>query len=380
MARKETMTNRERARAILHYEEYDRMPVVHFGYWQETLEKWRDEGHLSSMEIDGVADGNAKEKAISNKLGFDFNWFNVVRDNSDVLSSIYPPFERKVIEEMADGSKKVMNEYGVVELEVPGARSIPHEYDHLLRDRESWEELFLPRFQFSEDRFDRDSMTSLAAESATRADPLGLFAGSLFGQLRNAMGLEGISYLQVDDPDLFDEMIHTIGELSYSVTKHLLSSGIEFDFGHFWEDICFNNGPLISPAVFEDKVGPWYKKITNLVTDNGIDIVSLDCDGKIDALVPVWVENGVNTMFPIEVGTWQADLQPWRNQCGRELRGVGGMDKRVFAKDRAAIDLEVERLKGLIDLGGYIPCVDHRIPPDAEWDNVLHYCDRMRNM
>ena len=46
------MTNRERARAILHYEDYDRMPVVHFGYWDETLEKWRDEGHLTPEEVE----------------------------------------------------------------------------------------------------------------------------------------------------------------------------------------------------------------------------------------------------------------------------------------------------------------------------------------
>ena len=33
------MNNRERVRAILHYEDYDRLPVVHFGYWDKTLLK-----------------------------------------------------------------------------------------------------------------------------------------------------------------------------------------------------------------------------------------------------------------------------------------------------------------------------------------------------
>jgi len=83
-------------------------------------------------------------------------------------------------------------------------------------------------------------------------------------------------------------------------------------------------------------------------------------------------------MFPIEVGTWQASIAPWRTRYGRELRGVGGMDKRVFARDKAAIDKEIERLRPLVNLGGYIPCPDHRIAPDAEWDHVRFYCDRMR--
>jgi hypothetical protein len=34
--------------------------------------------------------------------------------------------------------------------------------------------------------------------------------------------------------------------------------------------------------------------------------------------------------------------------------------------DYAAIDKEIERLKPLVDLGGYIPCPDHRIPPHCK--------------
>ena len=40
------MTNKERALAVLRYQTYDRMPVVHFGYWGETQKKWVREGHL----------------------------------------------------------------------------------------------------------------------------------------------------------------------------------------------------------------------------------------------------------------------------------------------------------------------------------------------
>jgi len=56
------------------------------------------------------------------------------------------------------------------------------------------------------------------------------------------------------------------------------------------------------------------------------------------------------------------------------------MDKRVFAHDRAAVDAEIERLKPLVELGGYIPCPDHRLAPDAQWDLVCYYCERMRKV
>ena len=56
------------------------------------------------------------------------------------------------------------------------------------------------------------------------------------------------------------------------------------------------------------------------------------------------------------------------------------MNKNVFARDHAAVDAEIERLKPLVALGGYIPCPDHRLTPEAEWDNVRYYCDRMRKV
>ena len=62
------------------------------------------------------------------------------------------------------------------------------------------------------------------------------------------------------------------------------------------------------------------------------------------------------------------------------LTYLGGMDKRVFAQDYAAIDAEVERLRPLVELGGYIPCPDHRIAPDGIWENVQYYCGKMREV
>ncbi len=383
------MTNRERALAVLHYQPYDRLPLVHFGFWKSpdgTLAKWAAEGHITAEEARDWGDGNAVDRAIAGRLGFDFNWSPSFSPNV----GLQPNFEPQVIKEFPDGSRHVRNAVGAILLEKPGAGSIPPHVGHTLTDRTSWEEHYRWRFQFNEERvakanvrigdqvarFDRGGIDLL--RSADRQIPCGLFCGSLYGRVRDMMGIEGACYLLADDEELFTEIIDTIADLSYRVVKFTLDSGARFDFGHFWEDICFRSGPLVSPRVFAEKVGPHYKRITDLLRAHGTDIVSLDCDGKIDALVPIWLENGVNTMFPIEVGTWGASIAPWREQYGRELRGVGGMDKRVFARDRAAIDKEIERLKPLVALGGYIPCPDHRIAPDAKWDLVRYYTDRMR--
>lgn len=381
------MTHRERTMAVLNYQAYDRLPVVHFGYWKDTLEKWAAEGHISREEAETWQDGSPSDETIAEKLGFDFNWNRVLPVNTH----LFPAFEEKTVEELPGGGRKKLNPEGVVVLEKPGATSIPAEIDHTLKTRADWEEQYLPRLQWDERRV-TEALVPVGSGEMVRWDegglefllrgergfPYALFCGSLFGHIRNILGVVGVSYLFAEDPELYDEIIDTYGNLCYQCVHYVLDSGVRFDYAHFWEDICFKNGPLVIPSVFAEKVGPRYRRITDLCRAQGIPFASVDSDGCVDALVPIWLQNGVNIMFPIEVGTWHASIAPWRAQYGKELRGVGGMNKVVFTRDRAAIDAEVERLKPLVDLGGYLPCPDHRIAPDAEWDNVRYYCDRMR--
>jgi hypothetical protein len=382
------MNNRERTLAILNYDSYDRLPLIHFGYWVETLDKWAAEGHITREDALGYADGNDVDIALNRRLGFDFCWTNVFSWNT----RLDPVLERRVMEQRTDGSRVVMNEDGAYIIEKPGIVSIPTEVDHLLKGRKEWEEIYKPRLQFSMERVNRGWVTvdgvSLPFDCGGREmlmdsngnSPHGLYCGGMIGVIRDWLGLVNMSYLMADDEPLFDEIAETVCELSFQGTKAVLESDVKFDFAHFWEDICYKGGPLINPRMFAKKFGLKYKRITDLLKSYSVNFVSLDCDGKIDALVPTWLENGVNIMFPIEVGTWNASVQPWREKYGKGLRGIGGLNKHIFGLDRAAIDAEIERMRPLVDLGGYIPCPDHRLPLEARWENVQYYCDRMRKV
>lgn len=372
------MNYRENVNAILHYQPFEKMPIVSFGYWGETVQKWADEGHITREEADGYCrygDNSEADRAIMKRLGFDFNWNSCYGGNV----GLYPAFDRKVLEQKADGGQVIRDEQGLIVLVKPGVVSIPAEIGTTLTDREVWEKEYLPRLQWEAERIDTSLFESLKDDSQ-RQLPVGLHCGSLMGYMRNLLGVEELSYLYVDDPELYEEIANTLAGLCYQSVKAILETGAKFDYAHFWEDICYKNGPLVSPDGFRQMIGPHYRKITNLLKEHGVDIVSVDCDGWIDTLLPIWLENGVNTMFPIEVGTWNANIAPWREQYGKELRGVGGMNKTVFARDYKAVDEEVERLRRLIELGGYIPCPDHRIAPDAKFENVQYYCDKMQNL
>jgi hypothetical protein len=382
------MDNRTRTMAILNYEMADRLPLIHFGYWEETLHKWASEGHISEEAARNHSDGNSVDVALNKLLGFDFCWSCAFAWNT----RLEPPIEERIVERRPDGSRVVMNKNGVSVIEKPGIVSIPTEVDHLLKGRKEWEEIYKPRLQFDFERinqgkatvngyslqFDRGGRELLMKQ--TGAHPIGLYCGGLIGTIRDYLGLVEMSYLMADDEPLFDEIAETVCELYYQVTLALLETGVKFDFAHFWEDICYKGGPLVNPRMFAKKFGPKYKRMTDLLKNHGVNFVSLDCDGMIDSLIPIWLENGVNVMFPIEVGTWNASIRPWREKYGKALLGIGGLNKHIFGRDHAAIDAEIERMRPLVELGGYIPCPDHRLPIEARWENVQYYCEKMRRV
>jgi uroporphyrinogen decarboxylase len=147
-----------------------------------------------------------------------------------------------------------------------------------------------------------------------------------------------------------------------------------------WEDMCYNRGPLISPEMVREVMGPQYKRVTDLLRQYGCDIVVLDCDGKVDDLLPIWLANGVNVAFPLEVGTWGADPIEYRRRFGKNLLIMGGFDKHILAKSKDDILREIERLAPLCEEGGFIPFCDHRVPADVSLENYLYYVEQAKGI
>ena len=370
------MTNRERAMNILHYREADRMPAVHFGYWPELLQEWAAQGKIPQELANTWADGNAADSALDRLIGWDFNWYRTVGANNGLL----PGFAHKVLETLPDGTQRVQNYDGLIERIRPGVTSIPSEDDYLLKDREAFETLYRPKMQFCPERVNYEYFKSFNQTRDTDV-PIGLHLGSVLGNIRSMVSVIGMSYLLYDeDEDLFADIVDAYADMQYKCAEEILKTGAKFDFAHYWEDICFNSGPLLSPRVFDELCAKHYKKRNDLCRAYGIDIISLDCDGVTEMLLPTWFENGINVMFPIEIGTWGDQFEAARKKYGKGMLGVGGMDKTVLRLDKAAVDRELERLTRLASLGGFIPCPDHRLMPGTKFELVQYYAEKIKNI
>jgi uroporphyrinogen decarboxylase len=134
------------------------------------------------------------------------------------------------------------------------------------------------------------------------------------------------------------------------------------------------NGPLLSPDTFKEFIFPHLKRLVEFMKSNGVRYFALDTDGNPTVLIPLFMDAGVDVLWPLERAS---DVSPmdYRKQFGKSLRMWGGVDKRVLPLGPAAINAHLREMIPLIEEGGFIPTIDHTVPPDVSWDNFRYYMD-----
>lgn len=365
------MNDRERFHATMHYKPVDRSPICDFGFWLETIDEWYAQG-LPTW----VKHCNYNPVYTNQYFGMDS-----LGGGPSPNVGLCPAFEEKVLEDRGDFELRQQGD-GVIVLRKKRMGSIPQHHGHLPIDRDSWNKHYKPRLDPDHpDRYPKDwSQWQKQWDESTRTTPRVAACGSLYGWIRDWMGVENLSMVIYDDPAWFEEMVETLANLTIAGLERAFAHGAKFEGASFWEDMCYNAGPLLSPEHYKQYVIPHYKRITALLRKHGCDVAWVDCDGKIDSLIPLWLDAGINCMFPIEVGTWGADPIRYRKEYGRDLLLMGGFDKHILSRSKEAIEAEVYRLSPLVEEGGYIGFADHRVPPDVPLDNYLHYLRCVRRV
>ena len=376
------MNDRERFHAIMAFDDTIRTFKWEFGYWAETVKRWYNEGLPGKVGIPQGLKGGEEifgEGIPWKECGEPFaqdvhDFFELDKGFERVPVNLLfePMFEYRVLEEDEE-HRIVVDEMGITKQIRKDESSIPRFLQWPVRNWSDWEKLKEERF--SEDikkRLPPDMELSERYRDRDYPLTIGGYPHGFFGTVRFLMGDEVLFTSYYDQPELIHDINTTLCDLWIEVIDAVMDCGIELDCVDMWEDMCYRQGSLISPAHFKEFMHPYYKRLSDFLKCRGVCNIWVDTDGDCSELIQLFLDCGVTGLSPMEVQSGM-NVMHVRKQYPN-LQIYGGIDKRIPLQGYETINKYMEQLiPYMLKGGGYIPYLDHLIPPDVPWDGFKHY-------
>jgi uroporphyrinogen decarboxylase len=368
------VNNRERFNRVLTYGSVDRGFNYELGLWGQVYDRWHGEGMPDDVNIGTLIGG-------SEFFGLDRVGYLQLK-----IVQMMPAFEEETIEE---DERYLVKRYpdghvsrALKEGEAHGTRlSMDQMLSFAVSDRADFEALKHRYNPASPARFP-EWWADLTRCLAGRDYPLALTHNGCFGLysfLRRLMGTENACTVFYDDPGLAHDILGYLTDYLIEILRRALED-VEVDYFNYFEDFAYKTGPLIGPNIFRKFLASRYRRINDFLREQGIRHIWLDSDGNTEVLLPLLIDVGVNFHWPLERA---ANMDPLRirKEYGHDLGLGGGIDKRELTKGRKEIDDELHKiLPPLLADGGFIPTIDHAVPPDISYDNFQYYLEVKRRL
>ncbi len=368
-----TLSELDRFLAVMEYQPVDRVPNWELGVWPQTRDRWESEAldtipyHWDWFTGEGALDMDPRE----------FIKFN---------GSLIPPFEEETLAEdertltFRDGMGRTR--MALKEGTTRGGRMSMDTYiDFPVKTMDDWNAI-KPRLRPFQERYDPYWWVFRVDGWRNRRHPL------IFGQncatlgfywfARDLLGTEALSYAFFDQANLVHDIMEFHAEFLIEAARPILEK-TTVEYINLSEDLAYKGGPLISPRCYKEFIYPRLRRVVDFYKSHGVRYVCVDSDGNPETIIPMMMDAGIDVIWPLERASDQDPVR-LRKKFGRSLKLWGGVDKRELAKDRRAIDEHLCSFIPLIEEGGFIPAVDHTVPPDVPLKNFMYYMLRKKNL
>ncbi|MDX9973731.1 MAG: uroporphyrinogen decarboxylase family protein [FCB group bacterium] len=374
------MTPRNRFLETLLFGKPDRVPFVPGAARESTLTRWHLQGLTLDQPYDAVIRDLIDAKRAEKGLRPADHGLRPHAIDLGVSFRMIPTFEEKVLEHR-DGHYIVQDWMGAI-------TEISDQYNYTyireakdfvtrkwhkfpVQNRDDWENMKW-RFESKDPRRFPDDFDARCEALRKRDYPLVVSFNGPFWQLREFCGFEGLCMLMLEQPGFVLEMAlfwrDFCSEILHEIFKYVAP-----DMIYLSEDMAYKAHPMISPDMTRHYCAPCYRQWNDQLRAAGVPLYAMDSDGCVDLLIPVWLECGINVIDPLEVAAHN-DINTLRDAYGHKLAFRGGIDKRAIAAGGPALHAELERIRPVIQSGGYIPGCDHAAPPDVSWQDYQDYC------
>jgi hypothetical protein len=251
--------------------------------------------------------------------------------------------------------------------------SLPLPLEYPVKTMDDWLRL-KPHYVFSGERIAADWQAAARRHvEAGSVVTVGIPGG--FWEPRELMGDAELCMAYLERPELVHEIMETMGATAFRVLEGV-SREVTIDQLKVAEDLAGKSGPLIGPAIVQEFIAPYYRRIWDVLAERGARIFTLDSDGNFEVLIPALLDAGVNVMGPMEPAAGM-DVVKLRAQYGARLAFQGGIDKHVLRRSKEEIVSELEyKIPPMVVTGGCLIGLDHRIPNGTPLDHYRFYIAR----
>jgi uroporphyrinogen-III decarboxylase len=249
--------------------------------------------------------------------------------------------------------------------------------DFPIKNMDDWQKL-KPMFEYNESRINWS-----AVENAKKSQTNGMLVVANipggFDTPRELMGEDVTCRAYYEQPELMYDILNTISETSFKVLERI-SDHLIIDQLSVHEDMAGKSGSLIGPKQILEFIKPYYRKIWDMLSSKGTKIFQQDSDGNMNSVIDAFLECGLTVMFPMEPSAGM-DIVKIRQKYGKRLAMLGGIDKHVLRSSKEAILKELEyKMQPLMQQGGMVFGLDHRIPNGTPIENYRYYVNKGREI
>ncbi|MBN1674941.1 MAG: hypothetical protein JXR37_28120 [Kiritimatiellae bacterium] len=254
-----------------------------------------------------------------------------------------------------------------------GVATLPLPLDWPVANMDDWLKL-KPWYAFSEARLAGD-WAGAAREFRAQDKVVTVSIPGGFDTPRGLMGEEALCLAYYEQPELVHDIIGTVCDTAFNVLDRV-SAVVPIDMLTVHEDMAGRSGPLAGPKQVRAFIAPYYRRIWEMLAERGARLFDQDSDGDMNAVIPAFLEAGVNGMHPMEPAA-NMDIVEIRRQYGTRLAFTGGIDKHVLRRSREEILAELEyKIPPMVASGGCVLALDHRIPNGTPLENYRFYLQK----
>ena len=255
-----------------------------------------------------------------------------------------------------------------------GIATLPLPLDHPVKNMDDWLKI-KPWYEFSEKRFGKD-WEAVAQNHLQNHRVLCAGIPGGFDEPRQLMGEEALCIAYYEQPELIHDILNTIAQTAVKVLDRVTQK-VQIDMLSVHENMAGKSGHLAGPRQVAEFIAPYYRRVWDMLQERGTRLFDQDSDGDMNAVIPAFLDAGINLMHPMEPAS-NMDIVKVREQYGTQLAFYGGIDKHIIRRSKEDIVSELEyKIPPMINTGGCILALDHRIPNGTPLENYRFYIQKV---